>query len=222
MRWNNCHRPTSFGSKQAKPLLGCAQTFRRNTSQDVWFSIVCSPVRSNQVSEMNMVISTWPKIISDMSWQLSSNGFHSCVLLDTLKILFQLQFRLNPVPFLHYLSECESNTQNLKATRPLGTRVQKNTGFQTAPSFISVYKVDIWWWLCAVLRWSFVEGGKKQGSKSRAGIRTANFWLALWLLTSHLIPTAFIFQREPGQIPGRDWQGAPWSAAEGNGILSFS
>lgn len=119
-----------------------------------------------------------------------------------LKFFFQLQFRLIPVSFLHYLSECESNTQNLKTTRPLGTRVQNNTGFQTAPSFISVYKADIWWWLCAVLRRSFVEGEKKQGSKSRAGIRTANFWLALWLSTSHLISTAFIFQREPGQHQG--------------------
>lgn len=154
--------PTLLGSKQAKPLLGCAQTFRRNTSQGVGFSIVCSPVRSNQVSEMNTVISTRPKIICAMSWQLSSNGFHSCVLLDTLKILFQLQFSLIPVPFLHYLSECESNTRNLKANRPLGTRVQNNTHFQTAPSFISVYKADIWWWLCAVLRRSFVEGEKNR------------------------------------------------------------
>lgn len=79
-----------------------------------------------------------------------------------LKFFFQLQFRLIPVSFLHYLSECESNTQNLKTTRPLGTRVQNNTGFQTAPSFISVYKADIWWWLCAVLRRSFVEGEKNR------------------------------------------------------------
>lgn len=148
---------------------------------------------------MNMVTSTQPKIISDMSWQLSSEGFHSCILLDPLKILFHLQLRLIPVLLLHYLSKCESNTQNLKANRPLGTRVQNNTGFQTAPSFISVYKADIWWWLCVVLRRSFVEAEKKkQGSKSRAGIRTANFWLALWLLTSHLISTAYYLSMQTG------------------------
>lgn len=145
---------------------------------------------------MNTLTSTQPHI-SDVFWQLSSEGFHSCVLLDPLKILSQLQVRLIPVLFLHYLSKCESNTQNLKANRPPGTRVQNNTGFQTAPTFISVYKADICWWLCVVLRQSFVEG-KKQGSKSRAGIRTATFWLALWLLTSHLISTAYYLPMQTG------------------------
>lgn len=125
----------------------------------------------------------------------------------TLKI-FSFSQGLFLCSFSIIFQNWESDTQNFKAKGPLGIRVHNKTGFRTALSFMSTCKTDIGGdslWFRVTLCWS-----EKTGSKSMAGTRTANFWLALWLLTSHSIFITFYL---PKQTRANTKTGMAWGFA---------